>query len=79
MMNKQQYVKKGWARWNVSLWIANDEGLYQGGRLAIRQTHSLKAAAELFLTWLHETGQYSTLDGTPYSKTNLLHALRNIR
>lgn len=78
-MNKQQYVKKGWVKWNVSLWIAADDGLYRGGRLAIRKTHSLREAAELLLSWLHETGQYSTPDGTPYSKTNLLHALRNIR
>ena len=79
MMNKQQYVKKGWVGWNVYLWIANDEGLYQKGRLAIQQTHSLRSAAELLLAWLHETEQYATPDGVPYSKTNLLHALRNIR
>lgn len=57
---------KNWNHWNVSLWINNDEGLYN---LARRKRRSMGPvpAAKGFIRELEECGITHTPDGAPYS------------
>ena len=65
---------KNWNHWNVSLWMANDEGLY---RLALdcMRARGLDEAATQFLKAVGP----KTPDGAPYSKTTVIAALRGLR
>lgn len=58
---------KGWAAWNVGLWIANDEGLYSLARECIRRTRTRAEAAAAFVESLAECGVTETPDGARYS------------
>ena len=69
---------KNWAYWNVSLWINNDEGLYNLALDAIRQTKNRKQASEYVLNVLRECGQEKTPDGARYSKNTIIHAMRGM-
>jgi len=73
-----------WNAWNVSLWINNDEGLYnmaretvkryyRNGAVAMRKAES-RAAAEIACDFASD----KTPDGARYSETSLRHALRDI-
>lgn len=63
---------------NVSLWIGNDEGLYNLARECIRRAPTKALAAKAMLDTLHETGVTSTPDGVPYSVTAILAAMRDL-
>jgi len=63
------------AAWNVSLWINNDEGLYNLAREAIRRTKTRRQAAEYMLTALKECGIERTPDGYRYSITTIRNAM----
>jgi len=69
---------KNWNHWNVSLWLGNDEGLYN---LVIRCTrhHKLNRdiAAGCILSDLQGMGIHATPDGAPYSKTTIRAAIRD--
>ena len=58
---------KNYNFWNVSLWLANDEGLYEMARSFIRRTRTLDDAARAIFVWLRESDLTETPDGAPYS------------
>ena len=63
------------AAWNVSLWINNDEGLYNLAREAIRATKTRRQAAEYMLKELKDCGIEKTPDGYRYSVTTIMNAM----
>ena len=63
------------AAWNVSLWINNDEGLYNLARESIRVTKTRRQAAERMLSVLHNYGIKKTPDGYKYTITNIINAM----
>lgn len=62
---------KNYNAWNVSLWIYNDEGLYNLARDILRTSKSKDIAARKMLASLPE----KTPDGVKYSLTNIKLAL----
>lgn len=64
--------------WNVSLWVSNDEGLYNLAVECLRSAPNRREAAEDFLQALKNTGVTHTPDGARYSKSAVLHALRGL-
>lgn len=70
---------KNWNHWNVSLWINNDEGLYNAARqYAIDFKGNRNNAAWELFSELKRSGITRTPDGAPYSKTTILAAMRGI-
>jgi len=53
--------------WNVSLWIGNDEGLYNLARDMIRHYRTKDDAARAFVNCMKESGMHKTPDGAPYT------------
>ncbi|QYD70117.1 hypothetical protein KZJ38_07355 [Paraburkholderia edwinii] len=66
---------KDWNHWNVSLWINNDEGLYDMARRAVRRHNTKIGAAVALLEELEFLGITHTPDGAPYSTTSIRAAL----
>jgi hypothetical protein len=64
---------KNWNHWNVSLWINNDEGLYNRARELARRSNRERAVAQLLAELPAETP-----DGAPYTKTTVRAAMRDI-
>lgn len=63
-----------WNCWNVSLWIANDEGLY---RLALHyksRAKTLDAAARLFIRYVGP----KTPDGATFTQSGVRRALADL-
>lgn len=60
--------------WNVSLWINNDEGLYNMARGYCRRMKRAEAA-EAMLESLNAAGITKTPDGVTYTKTNIRKAM----
>lgn len=73
--NKPFNGHKNWNHWNVSLWINNDEGLYNEARHCIRHSATRQEAAEGMLAYLAMNGIDKTPDGAPYSVTTIRAAM----
>lgn len=67
--------QKNWNHWNVSLWIANDEGLYNLARRCIRRASTKDNAARAMMDDLKEMGIAETPDGAPYTVTTIRAAM----
>lgn len=63
-----------WNQWNISLWINNDEGLYNWACDLTRQYGVKKAAARM----ARELEGIRTPDGARYNVTSILGAIRGI-
>lgn len=66
---------KNKTQWNVSLWINNDEGLYQLAKEFIAANNNRNDAARDMMLFLELTGQDKTPDGFKYSKTAIRAAM----
>ena len=63
---------KNYNYWNVSLWIANDEGLYRLALDCIRESANRTEAAERFLDMVTDPqvgGKDTTPDGVKWTKS----------
>lgn len=63
---------KNYNHWNVSLWINNDEGLYNTARAYIRECGNKRDAAERMF---RELEGEKTPDGVPYSVSAIRAAM----
>jgi hypothetical protein len=76
MTTKTYNGHKNYNHWNVSLWINNDEGLYNMARDYIRPSGNTRDdAARLMFEALVECGITHTPDGAPYSVTTIRAAM----
>ena len=75
---------KNWNHWNVSLWINNDEGLYNLACECVEKARNRTQAARDFLALLPDfsnPGRYAemdtlkTPDGAPYSVSSIRAAM----
>lgn len=73
--NKGYNGYKNKTQWNVSLWINNDEGLYQLAREFIAVNTNRNEAARDMMLFLELTGQDKTPDGFKYSTTAIRAAM----
>ena len=63
---------KNWNHWNVSLWLFNDEGLYNHMKWCVKTTRTLDLAARYLTVTLDD----NTPDGAPYTFTSIRAALK---
>lgn len=66
---------RSWNAWNVSLWIGNDEGLYNLAMEKIRQNRTRDQAARAMTSLLQ--GE-TTPDGARYNYTCIREAIRDL-
>ena len=66
---------KNWNCWNVALWIANDEGMYNLAKDCIRKARTRDQAARDLLGIINDFGITHTPDGAKYTKTSIRAAL----
>jgi hypothetical protein len=69
------YGYKNWTHWNVSLWINNDEWLYNEAHRCRRIARTKQQAAEMFFNELVDAGIKSTPDGARYSVSAIRAAM----
>ena len=65
-----------WTRWNVALWLYNDEGLYNLAKDMLDQYESKTKAADAILDSLHDLGITNKTNNAKYSREGIIEALR---
>lgn len=66
--SKKYNGHKNWNHWNVSLWLFNDEGLYNLVTKNVRnRSGTTDDAAKRIINELADCGITKTPDGAPYS------------
>lgn len=73
-MSKKYNGHASYNAWNVSLWVNNDESIYNMAREYARNMKR-DAAALAMLEALADMGITQTPDGVPYTKTNIKRAM----
>ena len=63
------------AAWNVSLWINNDEGLYDLARHYLSRSKTKDEAAKRMFQDLREFGHFETPDGYAYTVSSIRKAM----
>lgn len=66
-----------WTRWNIALWLYNDEGLNNIMLDAMAHNRSIHEAADTLMQSLHDLGITCTPDGAKFTRTGLVEVLRN--
>ena len=66
---------RNWDYWNVSLWIGNDEGLYNLARDCIRSTRTRRQAAAQFIEIMAAERKTKTPDGASYTIDKVMRAM----
>ena len=84
-MGKEYQGHKSWNQWNVSLWISNDEGLYNLAKWAWERSKKIgkskghkgnaRIAARIFID---DIGIQSTPDGGKYNITSVAEAIKGL-
>ena len=74
MTDKTYNGYPNWTRWNVSLWINNDEGLYRFALDCVRRFKSKRRAAAYMLENLPK----KTPDGATYSIIAIMCAMADL-
>lgn len=69
---------KNWGYWNVSLWINNDEGLYNEAINLAKIYKPKRRAAQAMLENLHEVGITETPDGAEYTVPTIRAAMADM-
>jgi hypothetical protein len=67
---------RSWNAWNVSLWINNDEGLYNFARSAMKQANNKPGRAARIM--LRDLQGSKTPDGAAYNHLSIMEAIRDI-
>ena len=75
MSNNTYNGHKNWNHWNVSLWINNDQGLYNMAKEYISVYRTRNIAAYAMLNSLHDSGKWFTPDSAPYSYSSVRAAM----
>ena len=65
---------RSWNAWNVSLWLNNDERLYNSMLHCIKETRNKRRAAQKMLSLLPS----KTPDGAKYNVTCIMEAMQEL-